>query len=77
MREMVFIIFLAMILTIAFYLALKKEEDEVISYVFINQKTKKYHQHNCSYSKGLNSMPLKIAIKKGYTPCKICNETKE
>ena len=67
-------IILVVILILIIVLIIKKEEKEIINFVFINKKTKKYHQEKCPYSKNLESIALKIAIKEGYTPCKICNE---
>lgn len=74
MIEIIFIIALITILTSIFFLAMKKEEKESLTLVFINQKTKTYHQKECPYSDNLNSITLNEAIKKGYTPCKICNK---
>lgn len=67
-------IILILILISIIILIIKKEEKELINSVFINKKTKKYHQEKCPYSKNLESITLKKAIKKRYTPCKICNE---
>lgn len=74
MLEIIFIVALIIILTFIFFLAMKKDEKESIRLVFINQKTKKYHQKECPYSKNLDSIALNKAIEDGYTPCKICNE---
>lgn len=55
-------------------LIIKKEKKQSINFVFINKKTRKYHQEKCPYSKNLESITIETAIEEGYTPCKICNE---
>lgn len=53
-----------------------KKNIEILNYVYINPKTKKYHLEKYPYAKGLNSIHLKVAARNGYTPCKICNPKK-
>jgi len=67
-------IILVVILIVIIFLIIKIEEKESINFVFINEKTKKYHQEECPYAKKLEPINLQKAIKKGYTPCKICNK---
>lgn len=66
-------IILVIILILIIFLIIKREEKQSIKLVFINKKTKKYHQKECPYSKDLDSITLDEAIEGGYTPCKICN----
>ena len=51
-----------------------KSEDKKEEVVYITKSGKKYHRAGCKY---LKSSQIKIskkeAIKKGYTPCSICN----
>jgi hypothetical protein len=50
-----------------------------IEKVFISQHSKKYHYKNCRYyhEKTMKEIPLDIARKEGYVPCKICNPKKD
>lgn len=71
----IILIMLALSILILMVLLIPEEiEKEVINYVFINKKTKKFHQEQCPYSKDLEPMTLEEAIKEEYIPCKICNE---
>ncbi|MEI6857138.1 hypothetical protein [Psychrilyobacter sp.] len=70
-------IILAIVVSIILVLLILKDKKKgIINYVFINQKTKKYHQKKCPYAKNLKSISFEAAIKEDYTPCKICNEEK-
>jgi methylphosphotriester-DNA--protein-cysteine methyltransferase len=43
------------------------------TYVYIKEGGKKYHKKNCSLVKtGKTRVTLSEALKKGYTPCKVC-----
>lgn len=54
-----------------------KSEDKKEEVVYITKSGKKYHRAGCRY---LKSSQIKIskeeAIKKGYTPCSVCNPSK-
>ena len=48
-----------------------KDSSEI--HVYIKEGGKKYHKKNCSLVKtGKTRITLSEALKKGYTPCKIC-----
>ncbi|MGB6129282.1 MAG: hypothetical protein WBG30_11080 [Psychrilyobacter sp.] len=64
---------IATILLFITILFLYLNNNSKVKYVYINEKTKKYHLEDCPYSKNLKEIPLKNAIKNGYEPCKICN----
>jgi len=51
---------------------------EKIPYVFIASNSKKYHYEGCRYlrKKTMKKVPLNIAEKDGYIPCKVCNKKK-
>jgi len=68
---MITIATILLLITILFFY-LNNNNDKV-EYVYINEKTKKYHSEDCPYAKNLKGVPLKNAIKNGYRPCKICN----
>lgn len=43
------------------------------TYVYIKEGGKKYHKKNCSLVKtGKTRVTLSEALKRGYTPCKVC-----
>lgn len=67
------IIIITFLLVTTFFLYSERKNKEILYYVYINEKTKKYHSEECPYSKDLKEMSLKDAIKNGYIPCKICN----
>lgn len=69
---MINIIIILLLISI-FFLYSKRKNPEIVSYVYMHPKTKKYHQEGCPHAKGLNPIHLKIAVRNGYTPCKICN----
>lgn len=72
---MVKIILIIIILLMSIYFFYPPKKDiEVMNYVYINPKTKKYHLDKCPYAKGLKPIHLKVAARNGYTPCKICNQ---
>jgi len=56
-----------------FFLYSKRKKEKTVNYVYINEKTKKYHLEECPYAKNLKDISLKDAIKNEYIPCKICN----
>lgn len=64
---------IATILLFITILFLYLNNNSKVKYVYINEKTKKYHLGDCPYSKNLKEISLKNAIKNGYEPCKICN----
>jgi len=64
---------IATILLFITILFLYLNNNNKVEYVYINEKTKKYHSEDCPYAKDLKGITLKNAIKNGYTPCKICN----
>lgn len=66
-------IILAIILIVIIFLIIKIEKKSIY-FVFINKKTKKYHQEECPYAKNLETITLQEAIKNGYTSCKICDQ---
>lgn len=66
-------IILLLFLTSILFLYLKRKKTERTNYVYMNEKSKKYHLKGCPYAKNLNSIPLETAIKDGYLPCQICN----
>lgn len=71
---MIKIILMIIILLLSIYIFYPpKKNIEIINYVYLNPKTKKYHLEKCPHAKGLKSIHLKIAVRNGYTPCKICN----
>lgn len=48
-----------------------------IVHVFASSHSKKYHSKNCKYyNDTMIELPLDIAKKEGYIPCKICNHKK-
>jgi len=55
------------------YSSIKKAEANTIEYVYVNEKTKKYHLEECPYAKDLEKVSIKNALENGYMPCKICN----
>jgi biopolymer transport protein ExbD len=78
----VFVLFAVSILTVQFVYAeapassddtkVTKKSSE--TYVYIKEGGKKYHKKGCHMiKKDAKEMNLTEAIKKGYTPCKICN----
>lgn len=67
------IITTTLFLAIIFFLYLKNKNKQKINYVYINEKTKKYHLEKCPYSKNLKCISLDEAMRKEYIPCKICN----
>lgn len=69
---MITIATILLLITILF-LYLKNQNNNKVEYVYINEKTKKYHLEECPYAKNLKGISLKDAVKNGYTPCKICN----
>lgn len=73
---MIEIILIVLILSFIIILFTKKQNNMTLkkNYVFINKKTKKYHQKECPYSKNLESITLEMAIKRGYSACKICKK---
>ena len=70
------IITITLFLTIIFFLYLKNKKTKNINYIYINEKTKKYHLEGCPYSKNLKQISLEEAIEEKYIPCKICNINK-
>lgn len=49
-----------------------------ITHVFASSHSKKYHTKNCKYyNDTMIKLPLDIAKKNGYIPCKICNHKKK
>ncbi|OQY42390.1 MAG: hypothetical protein B6227_02320 [Fusobacteriia bacterium 4572_74] len=49
-----------------------------IDHVFVSIHSKKYHTHKCRfYNDTMSELPLDIAIKEGYIPCKICYHKKK
>jgi len=71
---MLIVVLIVLIVIIVLLLFPVKKSKEIINYVFINKKTKKYHQDKCPYAKNLESIALEDAQEEGYTPCKICNK---
>mgnify|MGYP001388104045 CR=1 FL=1 len=69
-------VMIILFLTIIFFLYLKNKKTKNINYVYINEKTKKYHLEGCPYSKNLKQISLEKAIEEKYIPCKICNINK-
>ena len=47
-----------------------------IQRVFVSTHSKKYHYKSCRFynENTMKEIPLDIAKKEGYTPCKICNK---
>lgn len=46
--------------------------------VFVSIHSKKYHTKKCQfYNNTMSELPLDIAIKEGYIPCKICHHKKK
>lgn len=77
----VFVLFALSVLTVPFIYAdapaspddnkVTKKSSE--TYVYIKEGGKKYHKMNCSLVKtGKTRVTLSEAVKKGYTPCKVC-----
>lgn len=50
-----------------------KEKNEVSKVIFITKTGKKYHLENCSTLKSKIKSTLQEALKKGLTPCNVCN----
>jgi len=51
----------------------KVDKDSSEIYVYIKEGGKRYHKKNCSLVKtGKTRVTLTEALKRGYTPCKIC-----
>lgn len=49
-----------------------------IDLVFVSIHSKKYHTKICHfYNDTMSELPLDIAIKEGYIPCKICHPKKK
>lgn len=71
---MIEIILIVTVLSFIIILFRKRQNQIKTKIVFINKKTKKYHQEECPYAKNLESLTLQEAIQNGYTSCKICNK---
>ncbi|MGB6130009.1 MAG: hypothetical protein WBG30_14790 [Psychrilyobacter sp.] len=73
---MIKIILIVSILSFILILFKKKRNQAKPNFIFVNKKTKKYHQEECPYAKNLETITLQEAIKNGYTSCKICEKNK-
>jgi len=55
----------------------KDLKNNKINYVFVSTHSKKYHTKKCRfYNETMSELPLDIAIKEGYVPCKVCYHKK-
>jgi hypothetical protein len=55
---------------------MNKSAKKNLEYVFICEKTKKYHLNICPHAKTLKKITLGEAIKNEYIPCKLCINNK-
>ncbi len=56
----------------------KDLKNNKIDNVFVSPHSKKYHTKKCRYyNDTMSKLPLGIAKKEGYTPCKICHHKKD
>lgn len=56
----------------------KDLKNNKIDHVFVSPHSKKYHTKKCRYyNDTMSELPLDIAKKEGYIPCKICNHKKD
>jgi hypothetical protein len=82
---LVFVLFVVSLATVQFaYAEASASPDKKIdkkpseTYVYIKEGGKKYHKKNCSLVKtGKTRVTLSEALKKGYTPCKVCKPIAE